>query len=187
MAIFTIENGEITKITAARANRLEIVGAEMKFTNFAGKASKYNAEGKRNFEIIIPEDAAEELYNAGWRIRKNGYDVNKDRRRTGDFDDKLEDCEYRLRVNVNLDGDNPPMCFKKTSTKMIPLDSKTIGSLDYAEINNVFVEINGYDAAKNGQLSGYLNKIVAEVADNKFDEIYGAFLSETNEDDTPFD
>ena len=187
MSIFTIENNEITKVTAARANRLEIVGAEMKFTNFAGKASKYNAEGKRNFEIVIPEDAAKELHDAGWRIRKNGYDANRDKRRTGDFDDKLEDCEYRLRVNVNLDSGNPPRCFKKTSKNLIHLDEKTIGSLDYSEINNVFVEINGYDAAKNGQLSGYLKTIVAEVADDKFEELYGNFLSGNDEDDTPFD
>ena len=187
MAIFTIENDEITKVTEARANRLEIVGANLKFTNFSGKPSKYNAEGKRNFEIVIPEDAAEDLYNAGWRIRKNGYDANRDKRRTGDFDDKLEDCEYRLRVNVNLDSGNPPRCFKKTSKNMIPLDASTIGSLDYSEISDVFVEINGYDAAKNGQLSGYLKTIVAEVADDKFEELYGDLLAGNTDEEIPFD
>jgi hypothetical protein len=186
MAIITIENNQITKVTEARSNRLEIVGAQMKYLNFSGKPSKYNAEGKRNFEIVIPEEAAQELYDAGWRIRKNGYDTKRDKRRTGDFDEALEDCEYRLRVNVNLDSGNPPRAFKKTEKHMIPLDSSTIGSLDYSEIENVFVEINGYDAAKNGQLSGYLKTIVAEVPNSRFEELYGDFMAGA-EEDVPFD
>lgn len=187
MAIFTIENNEITKVTESRANRIEIVGATLKFTNFSGKPGKYNSEGRRNFEIIIPDEAAGDLYNAGWRIRKNGYDSKRDKRRTGDYDENLEDCEYRLRVNVNLDSGNPPRCFKKTSKNMIPLDESTIGSLDYSEIANVFVEINGYDSNKNGLLSGYLKTIVAEVADDKFEELYGDFLAGNTDEGVPFD
>lgn len=186
MAIITIENNEIIKVTEARVNRLEINGASIKYANFSGKPSKFNNEGRRNFELIIPDEVAGELYDAGWRIRKNGYDPKTDKRRTADFDVNLEEPEYRLRVNVNLDSGNPPKCFKKTSKKMIPLDSKTIGSLDYCEIEDVFVEINGYDANKNGQLSGYLKSIVVTVADSRFEELFGDFLA-GEEDEVPFD
>lgn len=199
MAIFVIENGKLTEVTESRTNRLVIRGAQMKYLNFSGKGSKYNADGKRNFEIVLPEVPNEEdptdtsglvasaLYEAGWRVRKNGYDAKRDKRRTGDFDENLEDCEYRLRINVNLDSGNPPRCFKKTEKHMIPLDGKTVGSIDYSEIDNTYIEVNGYDAAKNGQLSGYLKTIVVEVPDDMFEKLYGDCPIVGTDGDVPFD
>lgn len=173
MSIIKIENGEISEVTESRANKLEIIGAEIQFSNFAGKASKYNAEGKRNVELRIPEDVAIELAKMGWRIRKNGYDPDLDRRRTGGMTENLEDPEYRLKVNINLDSRNPPKLFKKTSKHLIPLDGKTVNSLDYDEIEDLFIVVNGYDGQQNDMLSGYLDTLVATIVENSFYKLFG--------------
>ena len=191
MAIYKIENGEITEVTASRQNKLEIVGGQMKYANFSGKPSKFNADGKRNFELLLPEDAAYTLADAGWRIRKNGYDEKLGKRRTGDVNDKLDDPEFRLKVNVNLDSTNPPKMFKKTSKQLVPLDSSTCGSLDYTDVSDIFVEINGYDSAHDGHYSGYLKTIVATVGDSMFDQLFGdlpiAGTADPDKDKLPFE
>lgn len=174
MAIINITNNEITGVTASdRRNELVIEGATLKYKNFKGEGSKYNAEGRRNFVLVLTEDVANELYEAGWRVKKNGYDAKLDRRRTGDMHDDLDEAEYRLTVNVNMDSKNPPKAFKKTTKALIPLDEETIGSLDYSDFDDVYLEINGYDGNQTGQLAGYLKTIVATVANDRFNELFG--------------
>lgn len=174
MAIIKIENGVITEKAASRINKLEIAGAQIKYTNFSGKGSKFNAEGKRNFELILPEEVALDLADDGWRIRKNGYDERLGKRRTGAVNENLDEPEYRLKVNVNLESSNPPKIFKKTTKHLVPCEKAyEIASLDYADISEAFLEINGYDSTHEGRYSGYLKTIVATVGGGMFEELFG--------------
>ena len=174
MAIINIKDNEITGVTASNRNELVIEGATLKYKNFKGEGSKFNAEGRRNFVLVLDPDVAKELADAGWRVKKNGYDAKQDRRRTGDMNDDLEEAEYRLTVNVNMDSKNPPKCFKKTETTLIPLDEKTVGSLDYTDSSDVYLEINGYDGNGTGLFAGYLKTIVVTMENDRFNELFGA-------------
>lgn len=189
MAIIKIENGVITEKAASRINKIEIAGAQIKYTNFSGKGSRYNAEGKRNFELILPEEVALDLYDYGWRIRKNGYDERLGKKRTGGVDENLDEPEYRLKVNVNLESPNPPKIFKKTTKHLVPCNKLyEIASLDNSDISDAFIEINGYDSKHEGKYSGYLKTIVATVGSGMFEELFGDMpIAGQDEEELPFD
>lgn len=44
-------------------------GATIMYRNFQGKASKFNAPGDRNFDIVLPEDLAHSLERDGWNVK----------------------------------------------------------------------------------------------------------------------
>lgn len=63
------------------------------FANFAGAAKQYNQEGRRNFNVVIPEDFADEL-------KANGIYIHTLQPRNDD-----EDVQYTVKVGVYPDAD----------------------------------------------------------------------------------
>ena len=56
------KNNDEIKVTS----NIKIEGAHLIYKNFQGKASNYNAEGNRNFGVLLDDDLAEELKADGW-------------------------------------------------------------------------------------------------------------------------
>ena len=54
---------------ADRVANISVENARIIFRNFAGKESRYNPKGKRNFCLIIDNDVAENLKDIGWNIK----------------------------------------------------------------------------------------------------------------------
>ena len=48
-----------------RVSNISVENARILFRNFAGKESKFNAKGKRNFCLILDNDVAEDLKQIG--------------------------------------------------------------------------------------------------------------------------
>ena len=44
-------------------------GRDVRFKNFAGTKTDFNAEGVRRFTILLTEEEAAELQEKGWRIK----------------------------------------------------------------------------------------------------------------------
>lgn len=98
------ENSEITVLDDSR---ISITNAVIIFPNFSGSEKKdrntgkvYNALGNRNFVLILPKEAASDLYQNGWNI-KTKTDENGE-----------EYCQ--CKVKVNLDSKYPPQIIKVT-------------------------------------------------------------------------
>ena len=111
-------------------DNLIINNADILFRNFEGKGSRYNAEGNRNFCVIIDDELAPKLIEEGWNIK-----ILKPR----DEDDK---AKYYTQVKVSYAFERfAPKCYMVTGSKKTLLDEDSVEELDYADIKSVDIEI----------------------------------------------
>lgn len=110
--------------------------AEIIFPNFKGAASEFNAEGDRNFCVVLDPDIAEYMMEDGWNIKKL-----KDR----------EDSpgDYYMQVSVkhrNRDGDlvRPPKIWVVSSNGRTDLGEHEVDILDFLAMQRVDVIIAPY-------------------------------------------
>jgi hypothetical protein len=162
---------------------IQIDDAKIIFRNFAGRGSKFNREGDRNFAVIIDdEDIKDALLAEGWNVRI------KPAREEGD------DPFMYLPVKIKFNQRGPSV-YLVTGNKQNKLDEDSVACLDDVEIASVDLDIRPYDwtletTGKTGR-TAYLQSIrVTQVLD-RFAARNGAMPisnneSSFNEDDLPW-
>ena len=137
------------QITYAPKGILQIDDCRIIYRNFAGRGSKYNREGDRNFAIVIPDqEPANELIDAGWNV-KIKPPRNED-------EDPFMYLPVKVKFNVN-----GPNAYLASGRKMTKLDDTTIGILDDVNISSVDLDIRPFDWVVNDKTgrSAYLQSI----------------------------
>ena len=139
-----------------------IEDAHILFRNFAGKPSKFNAAGARNFCVFIDDDSmVQSLMADGWNIK------------TLAARDAEERDRFYIQVSVNFEY-VPPKVVLVTKRGQTILDEESIESLDYAEIKNVDLTIRPYPwgiGEKSG-VKAYLKTLYVTIEEDEFASKY---------------
>ena len=158
-----------------RISNISVESARIIFRNFAGKESKFNAKGKRNFCLVLDNDVAEDLKDIGWNIK---YLSPRD-----------PDDAPQAYLQVAVAFDNfPPKIWLITGGKKTELTEDTISVLDYAEIENVDVIVRPYVWEVNGKsgVKAYVKNMYVTIAENEFEKKYRNLDEEDTGEDLPF-
>lgn len=158
-----------------RIPNISVENARIIFRNFAGKESKFNAKGKRNFCLVLDNDVAEDLKDIGWNIK---YLSPRD-----------PDDVPQAYLQVAVAFDNfPPKIWLITGGKKTELNEETVSVLDYAEIENVDVIVRPYIWEVNGKsgVKAYVKNMYVTIAENEFEKKYQNLDEEDTGEDLPF-
>ena len=149
------------KCSIKKNGNLAIENARILFRNFAGRPSKYNAAGNRNFCVVVDSDTAQKLTELGWNVRT-----------LAPRDDDEEPTCY-IPVTVAF-GYYPPTIHLITNRSRVEITEDTIDSLDYAEIANLDLILRPYNWEVNGNtgIKAYLKVMYAVLEEDEFAEKY---------------
>lgn len=106
--------------------------ARITFRNFEGKAGMYNAQGQRNFHIVLTPEQAEALRSDGFNVKE------RPPREEGDLP------FYHLKVNVKMDSNIPPKIFVVTSKGRRQLTEDMLQMLDWADFARIDLIFSRY-------------------------------------------
>lgn len=159
-----------------RIPSLALENVRILFRNFAGAPDKYNrAGGKRKFNVVIEDpELAEQLANDGWNVG-----ILKPR-------DEDDTATHHLPVEVSY-RIKPPRVVMISGRTQTELTEETIGSLDYADIVNIDVEINPSrwtDDDGNERIKAYLKEMYVTIEQSAFAAKYAM---EEYPGETPFE
>jgi hypothetical protein len=149
---------------------LNIRNAEIIFRNFAGRATQYNAEGDRNFSVILDEELAKDMEAGGWNVKA-----------LRNQDDDGADQLYQLPVAVSFktrppriymvtgDGDRFPM--RKT---MLPQDM--LYMMDQLDLSMCNIAVTGYNWTMGGKSGkkAYLEAFFGHVRQTELEQEYAS-------------
>jgi hypothetical protein len=150
-----------------------VENARIGFLNFAGKAGKYNAKGKRNFCVFFDEAMAAKLAKDGWNIKKA-----KDREIDGEIvpgDHYLQvDVQYRNREDMPIASAPRIVTIGSSSRRRQELTEDTCEILDDLELENVDCEIRPYEWDWDGDkgITAKLAKMYVVVVEDYLDLKY---------------
>ena len=135
--------------------QVTIEGARILFRNFAGKQTPYNAEGKRNFCVVLPYDAADQMVRDGWNVKS--------------LKPREPDDEPTPYIQVSVSYKNrPPKVALVTSKGKRFLDEDLVELVDFVDIQYVDLILNPYAWDVNGKtgVKAYLKTIVVIIKED---------------------
>lgn len=146
-------------------SNVHIEGARLIYKNFKGKQTQYNAEGQRNFGVLLDDELAERLARDGWNV--------KHRKPREDDPEQYEQPWLPVKVKF---GNIPPIAVLINSRGKVKLNEDTIDQLDWSRIKNCDLVIRPYNypafGGNSGGVAAYLRAIYVTVEEDEFELKY---------------
>lgn len=141
-----------------RDNVIKLEGVDITFRNFAGKERlPFNADGERNFSVLLPEETAEEFMRRGLnvkRLRPRGEE---------------EFGQAHVKVKVNFKG-RPPKLVLVTGRGKTVLPEDMAELMDQVDVEFCDIMLNVYNwrsPTGNSGKSLYLDSIYLVVYEDE--------------------
>jgi len=146
----------------------DVDGRNMRFRNFAGKAGKFNAEGDRNFCLLLNPEVAAEMEADGFNIK---YLKPRD-----EEEDPVPYIQIKLKY-YSRSGERlrPPKIVLVTKKGKTQLDEESVNTLDWAEIEKFDIAINPREYNNIQGRSGvtaYLKTLYVTIVEDEFEDRY---------------
>jgi len=136
------------------------------FRNFAGAENMYNAQGSRNFAVVLEPEVAEQMAADGWNVK---------------FPEaRIEDEEEIARdpyISVEVSYKNrPPLVVMISSTARTNLNEDSVELLDWADIEKADIIANAYRWTVNGKsgIKAYLKTLFVTINEDELERKYNA-------------
>jgi len=146
----------------ARLNSVTIENARIFFKDFSAEGP-FAKGTKRTFCVELPDDLADQMQRDGWNVKSRESRVDPDA------------IIWYLKVEASYRARPPKVvCIPNLTRNQVYLSEATIGSLDYAEIENVDLTINPYHWEANGNsgVKAYLGTMYVTVVEDPLDAKY---------------
>lgn len=163
-----------------KVNNITLQNARIIFRNFAGKPSKFNNMGNRNFCVVIDDpEQAQALIDEGWNVKQ-----------FHPRDDEEEPAHY-ISVSVNFEH-NPPSVYLITGNRRTVLNEDTIDTLDHADYRTADLIIRPYcwDVGDKCGIKAYLKTMYVTVEEDELAKKYAEYDDGVSpdycEEDLPF-
>lgn len=133
------------------------------YKNLSGEKKQYNAEGDRNFAVMMGEADAAEMQRAGWNVKMM--------KRREEDDEQL----YSMKVKVNF-ANRPPRIWLVTSGGRTMLGEGLVGMLDQLDFTRVDLVVVAYDWEMNGNTgrTAYLQSMFATMYEDELELEYAS-------------
>lgn len=162
-----------------KRQQMTIQDATMIYRNFAGKPTKYNAQGgRRTFCVLLDEGTGNTLSKEGWNIKWL-------KPREGEED---EPRKAFMEVIVNYQGRRGPQIHIFTEGEKAPptiVTEATVGVLDYADVASCDMILNPFPWTIKGEsgIKPYLAKLYVTIRQDELDRKYSNRFDEEESPD----
>lgn len=166
----------------ATKEKIIIENARLIYKNFSGKASDYNAEGDRNFCVVLNQEEADKYsalgYNVKTRLPREGYED----------DGPLH--FIKVKVSMKFGDDRDATVYRISGHSKTKLNARTVGSLDWDDIENVDLRIRPWNWEKGNRsgVSAFLDTMYVTVREDPLDAKYNIQddFGEPSDSEEPF-
>lgn len=140
---------------------LTMEGAQIIFRNFAGRKTQYNAEGSRNFCLLLDDDTALKMEQDGWNIKRLRA------REEGDAP------QAYLPVAVSFKN-RPPRVLLLTSKGRTLLTEDVVEFVDLVDIDYVDVTVRPYtwDVSGRQGIKAYVQTMYVKIREDPLELKY---------------
>lgn len=136
--------------------------ARLIWKNFSGEETRFNKAGNRVFHILIDNpEFADDIKRLGWNVKEHEPKNEED------------DVYFTLECTVSFKI-RPPKIYLYSGNKRTPLDEGTVGELDYADMVNVDLVLNGSPWEVNGNkgVKAYVGELHVTIEQGEFGDKY---------------